>query len=75
MSFKQSEYWVKESDGRVAITILADRRYFNDSFYVKIRVSVNRDLKPYGTHKCVCILYIHMCVYVRVYVYIASHCL
>ena len=70
MSFKQSEYWVKESDGRVAITIRADRRYFYDSFYVKIRASVNSDLKPYGTHKCVCILYICMCVCV----YIASHC-
>ena len=50
MSFKQSEYWVKESDGRVAVTIQADRRYFYDSFYVKIRASVDSDLKHYGTH-------------------------
>ena len=51
VSFKQSEYTVKESDGRVAITIRADRRYFDDSFYVKIRASVDTDLKPYGIHK------------------------
>ena len=50
VSFKQSEYWVKESDGRVAVTIQADRRYFYDSFYVKIRASVDSDLKHYGTH-------------------------
>ena len=50
VSFKQSEYTVRESDGRVAITIQAARRYFYDSFYVKIRASVNRDLKPYGTY-------------------------
>ena len=49
MSFKHSEYTVKESDGRVAITVEADRRYFYDSFYVKIRASVNKDLDPYGT--------------------------
>ena len=49
MSFKRSEYTVKESDGRVAITIEADRRYFYGSFYVKIRASVNEDLDPYGT--------------------------
>ena len=48
VSFKQSEYTVKESDGRVAITVEADRSYFYDSFYVKIRASVNTDLKPYG---------------------------
>ena len=45
VSFKQSQYTVRESDGRVAITIQAARRYFYDSFYVKIRASVNRGLR------------------------------
>lgn len=48
VSFKQSTYTVKESDGRVAITIQAARTYFYKSFYVKIRAAVNSQLKPYG---------------------------
>ena len=51
VSFKQSEYTVRESDGRVAITVKADRRSFYGSFYVKIRANVNTDLRPYGTYK------------------------
>ena len=51
VSFKQSEYTVKESDGRVAIAIQATRGYVYDSFYVKIRASVNRALGyHYGVH-------------------------
>jgi len=50
VSFKQSEYTVKESDGRVAITIKAARRYFYKSFYVKIRSVVNTGLRPYGKY-------------------------
>jgi len=51
VSFKQSEYSVKESDGRVAITIQATRRYYYSSFYVKIRASVNKNLRPYGMNE------------------------
>ena len=50
VSFKQYEYTVRESDGRVAITIEANRRNFYKSFYVKIRAFVNRDLSDYGMH-------------------------
>ena len=50
VSFKQYEYTVRESDGRVAITIDADRRYFYESFNVKIRAFVNRDINHYGTY-------------------------
>ena len=49
VSFKQSEYSVVESAGRVAITIQAARGYYT-SFYVKIRASVNKNLRPYGTY-------------------------
>ena len=49
VSFKQSEYSVGESDGRVAITIQAARGFYT-SFYVKIRASVNKNLRPYGTY-------------------------
>ena len=48
VSLKQSEYSVRESDGRVAITIQAARRYYYSSFYVKIRARVNTYLRPYG---------------------------
>ena len=47
VSFKQSEYSVVESAGRVAITIQVARRYYT-SFYVKIRASVNKNLRPDG---------------------------
>ena len=45
--FKHSEYTVRESAGRVAITIQAIRgyHYYHASFYVKIRASVSRNLK------------------------------
>ena len=61
--FKQSEYLVGESDGRVAITIQATRNYYYTSFYVKIRASVNKNLKPYGMWLYVALsinIYIHM---------------
>ena len=47
VSFKHSEYTVKESDGRVAITVQAVRNYYSyyASFYVRIRASVSRNLK------------------------------
>ena len=46
VSFEHSEYTVKESTGRVAITIQAARSYYYyyASFYVKIRASVTRNL-------------------------------
>ena len=46
VSFKHSEYTVKESDGRVPIAIQAVRNYYSYhvSFYVKIRASVSRNL-------------------------------
>ena len=52
VSFKQSEYTVKESNGSVAITIQAARNYYNNyaSFYVRIRASVSRNLK--GNYAC-----------------------
>ena len=56
VSFKQYEYRVRESDGRVAVTIEATRRYFYESFYVKIRAIVNRDLNHYGTFYCLYIV-------------------
>ena len=49
VSFNQSEYNVRESDGRVAVTIVAYRHYFYGSFPVKIRTRVNTHLRPYGT--------------------------
>ena len=47
VSFSHSEYTVKESDGRVAITIQAVRNYYSyySSFHVRIRASVSRNLK------------------------------
>ena len=47
-SFSQSEYSARESDGRVAVTIVASRYYFYGSFSVKIKSSVNTKLTPYG---------------------------
>ena len=64
VSFKQSEYLVKESDGKVAITIEASRRNFYTSFYVKIRSVVNTRLIPYGKVVYVSIGYFsqtHLC--------------
>ena len=46
VSFKHSEYTVKESAGSVAITLQIARSYYSAhaSFYVKIRASVERNL-------------------------------
>lgn len=60
VSFKHSEYAVKESDGSVAITIQADRNYFYKSFYVKIKASANRYLRTYGTLMCIVCIYVAM---------------
>ena len=50
--FKYSEYTVRESAGRVAITIQAIRGYYyyHASFYVTIRASVSRHLN--GNYTC-----------------------
>ena len=50
--FKHSEYTVRESAGRVAITIQAIRGYYyyHASFYVTIRASVSRHLN--GNYTC-----------------------
>ena len=74
VSFKQSEYSVRESDGRVAITIQAARRYYYSSFYVKIRARVNTNLRPYGMWLFVATYGIRTCnlhtyIYIRMYVH------
>ena len=51
VSFSQSAYSAKESDGRVAVTVVAHRYYFYKSFSVKIKSSVNTKLRPYGMVK------------------------
>ena len=67
VSFKQSEYSVGESAGRVAITIQAARRYYT-SFYVKIRASVHKNLRPYGKYEH-CFMQLHTLLYICTYVY------
>ncbi|XP_065902578.1 uncharacterized protein [Dysidea avara] len=49
VSFSQSAYSAKESDGRVAVTVVAHRYYFYKSFSVKIKSSVNTKLRPYAS--------------------------
>jgi len=49
VGFSHSGYRGSESDGRVAVTIVASRYYFHKSFSVKIKSSVNTRLRPYGT--------------------------
>ena len=52
MSFKHHSYTVEESAGRVAITIQAAKSsyYLHNSFYVRIRASVDTNLRPYGNY-------------------------
>ena len=59
ISFKHSDYTVRESAGRVAVTIEAAKSsyYTRNSCYVKIRASVNKSLRPYGNYT------IHVSVY------------
>ena len=49
--FSHSGYRGSESDGRVAVAILASRYNFYKSFSVKIKSSVNTRLTPYGMVK------------------------
>jgi len=45
--FNHSEYSARESDGRVAVAIVASRYYFYKSFSVLVKASVNTRLRPY----------------------------
>jgi len=47
--FSHIEYSARESDGQVAVTIVASRYYWYKSFSVWIKSSVNTRLRPYGT--------------------------
>ena len=52
VSFRYNGYSARESDGRVAIIIVAYRhKYFYKSFSVKIKSSVDTRLKSYGIAK------------------------
>jgi len=48
VGFSHSGYRGSESDGRVAVVIVASRYNFYKSFSVKIKSSVNTRLRPYG---------------------------
>ena len=51
VSFSHSVYNARESDGKVAVTIVASRYHYSRPFAVKIKSSVSTHLRPYGMVK------------------------